>query len=127
LKVEQLLPLLTVRDIEKSIAFYRDCLGFTLTGKWETDGKLSWCSMKLGNASIMLQKAEEDPPEAQPPDGRKAVTFYFLCTNAAPIGDALKAKGLQFSEAFVAFCGTKQIFLTDPDGHELCFEHPTDG
>jgi|GEM_PF-3456425 len=43
--VQQLKPLLAVSDIQRSVEFYRDWLGFNLTGEAENDGKMFWCSM----------------------------------------------------------------------------------
>jgi uncharacterized glyoxalase superfamily protein PhnB len=45
---------LTVRDLEKSFAWYRDVMGFTLDQKHEREGKLVAVSLKAGDVAILL-------------------------------------------------------------------------
>jgi catechol 2,3-dioxygenase-like lactoylglutathione lyase family enzyme len=54
--VRQLKPLLAVSDIQRSVEFYKDRLGFTLTGEAENEGKMLWCRMERGGSAIMLQQ-----------------------------------------------------------------------
>ncbi len=44
-----------VEDMQRSIRFYVDGLGFEITHRWEPDGQLRWCSMRLGDTVLMLQ------------------------------------------------------------------------
>lgn len=118
--IHDLVPLLFVEDIARSVGFYRDQLGFTMTEKWEPGGKLGWCRLARGGATLMLQQAcEEDSPAA----GRgRGVGFFFLCDDADAIHIELCASGLLLDPPTVAFYGMKQLFLKDPDGYELCFQ-----
>lgn len=43
--IQQLWPLLIVRDLEQSIAFYRDKLSFELVGEAKHEGKIYWCRL----------------------------------------------------------------------------------
>src|SRR5262245_23270417 len=123
--VRELVPLLFVQDIERSVAFYRDNLGFEIRGKWEPDGKLSWCRLQRDHSALMLQQATE---EDEPAEGRgRGVGFCFICDDAAAVHAELCGRGLQLNAPEVAFYGMKQLFLKDPDGYELCFESPTEG
>jgi catechol 2,3-dioxygenase-like lactoylglutathione lyase family enzyme len=45
---------LTVRDLERSFAWYRDTLGFTLDRKHERHGSLIAISLKAGTARVLL-------------------------------------------------------------------------
>ncbi len=47
-------PGLTVNDAEKSIAWYRDVLGFTVGQRWENDGKLMGAEMRAGDVTFNL-------------------------------------------------------------------------
>ena len=123
--VRELAPLLFVQDIERSVAFYRDNLGFEVHGKWEPDGKLAWCRLQRDGSALMLQQASE---EDGPAEGRgRGVGFFFVCDDAGAIHTELSERGLHLNPPQVAFYGMKQIFVTDPDGYELCFESPTEG
>jgi hypothetical protein len=41
-------PSLTVNDIDKSLSWYRDVLGFTVKDRWEDEGKLLGVEMASG-------------------------------------------------------------------------------
>ncbi|HEX3581280.1 MAG TPA: VOC family protein, partial [Thermoanaerobaculia bacterium] len=45
---------LTVRDLEKSLAWYRDVMGFSVDRKHERDGKLVAISLKAGDVDILI-------------------------------------------------------------------------
>ena len=53
-------------------------------------------------------------------------SFFFICDDADAIHAELSGRGLHPAPPQVAFYGMKQVFLKDPDGHELCFESPTE-
>src|SRR5438034_7630601 len=46
----------TVNDLPKSIAWYRDVLGFTLGERWEEAGRLRGIQLKAGGCDIMLNQ-----------------------------------------------------------------------
>src|SRR5688500_11171949 len=47
-------PILTVNDLEASVAFYRDTLGFTVGERWEDNGQLMGVELVAGQVSFML-------------------------------------------------------------------------
>jgi uncharacterized glyoxalase superfamily protein PhnB len=122
--VRELVPLLFVEDITRSVAFYRDRLGFEMTGAWEPEGRLAWCRLQRGGSWLMLQQAcdEDGPAEVR----RRGVGFYFTCDDADALFAEFTARGLTLAPPTVAFYGMKQLFLKDPDGYELCFQNPTE-
>ena len=124
-RVRQTVPLLLVSDLEKSREFYCDGLGFQLTSRWEQHGKLAWCWLELGTAPLMLQQFEE-PEDPAPSTWGKGLTLYFLCDDAGAIYRELQSRGVEVTAPAVSFYGMKQIFLSDPDGYQLCFENPVD-
>jgi len=120
--VHELVPLLYVEDIQRSLAFYRDKLGFAMSQSWEPDGELAWCRLERGGAALMLQQAceEDGPPQAR---GR-GTAFYFHCEDADAEHARLSAAGLALAPPSTAFYGMRQLLLQDPDGYQLCFQHP---
>lgn len=122
--VWQVWPLLTVQDIDRSVEFYRDQLGFSVVGNAETDGKLFWCRLERGGSCIMLQQAEE---EDGPAEGRgRGISLYVVCDDTDAVHAELANRGLQLSPPSVAYYGMKQLFVPEPDGYSICFESPTD-
>jgi uncharacterized glyoxalase superfamily protein PhnB len=120
--VQELWPLLVVADLDRSITFYRDQLGFSVVSEAKSEGQTFWCRLKRGGASIMLQQAEaEDGPAA----GRgRGVSFYFVCDDVDPVYAELLVRGLKLDLPEVAYYGMKQVHVLDPDGYSLCFESP---
>lgn len=114
-----------MQDIDRSIAFYRDRLGFSVVGVAKTVERVFWCHLKRGGASIMLQQAE---PADGPAAGRgRGVGFYFVCDDADALYAEWTGRGLMLAPPTVADYGMKQLFVPEPDGYSICFESPTDG
>lgn len=120
--IQELVPLLFVDDVTRSVAFYRDLLGFELTQKWEPEGTLSWCRLERERAALMLQRACPDE-DGTAEERCRGVGFFFLCEDAQDMYDELVAKGLDLEPPQVAFYGMNQLFLKDPDGYDLCFQN----
>src|SRR5215813_12882128 len=54
--VKQAVPFFGVSNIEESVRYYVDGLGFEMTKQWIDDGKLRWYWLERGGAAIMLQE-----------------------------------------------------------------------
>ena len=121
--VKQAVPFFGVTNIEASIRYYVDGLGFTMTNKWIDEGKLRWCWLQLGGAALMLQEFRKDrlPVEKL----GVGVSICFMCSDALAIYRDLTARGIQAKKPFVG----NAMWVTsvsDPDGYALFFESPTD-
>ena len=120
--VQAAYPLLYAGNIERSLAFYRDQLGFTLAERWAPDGELRWCSLILDDARIMLQRAEPGDL-ASLEGGHGDIALYFLCEDVDRIHERLRERGLDAPAPTNAFYGMRQLTIEDPDGRRICFEH----
>lgn len=120
--VRELVPLLFVEDIDDSIAFYTDKLGFEIRMNWEPEEKIMWCQLERGSAALMLQPACSDEDGSRE-ERIKGVGFFFLCNDAQVMFEEFSANGLKLEPPRVAFYGMNQLFLKDPDGYELCFQN----
>jgi len=118
MSVRQVVPFLCVSNIERSVGYYVDGLGFTIKHKWVVDGKLRWCWLALGGAALMLQ---EIPNRAV----GEGMSLYFICDDAVAIYRKLRSRGIEASEPQVG----NHMWVTslaDPDGYRLFFESLTD-
>jgi catechol 2,3-dioxygenase-like lactoylglutathione lyase family enzyme len=125
--VEQAVPFFGVTDIEASLRFYVDGLGFTLTRQWAPGGRIRWCWLELGAAAVMLQEYWKDGRPGGSPAGPlgQGVSICFMCRDAIAIYHEAIARGLAASTPFVG----NHLWVTslvDPDGYRLDFESPTD-
>jgi len=128
--VEQAVPFFMVTDIEASLRFYVDGLGFTMTNAWRPDnanGRVHWCWLKVGDAALMLQEYWKDGRPGGAPDGPlgQGVSVCFMCTNAIAIYNDLKSRGVDATRPFVGN-GLWVTSVRDPDGYAIYFESPTD-
>jgi lactoylglutathione lyase len=127
LNVKQAVPFFCVDDIEASVRYYVDGLGFEMTKKWAPEGKLRWCWLEIGDAALMLQEFWKEGHHAGRPEGKlgQGVSIYFQCEDALTIYRDLKARGIDAKKPFVG----NAMWVTsvsDPDGYDLYFESPTD-
>lgn len=122
--VRALWPLLTVRDLQRSMAFYTQTLGFEVAGKAEGAEGVFWCRIRRGGACLMLQQQET---AASPLSGpAPSVEFYFVCDDVDEIFEELCGKELVLEPPSEAYYGMKQLFVPDPDGYAVVFESPTE-
>ena len=125
--VQQAVPFFWVRDIDESLRFYIDGLGFTKTIEWVDDGKLRWCWLELGGAAVMLQEFWQSGHHRNVTTDKlgAGVSINFICKDALVLYKDFKARGIDARKPFV---GNKMCVThtTDPDGYNLYFESPTD-
>jgi lactoylglutathione lyase len=121
--VQQAVPFFMVNDIQASLRFYADGLGFTKTMEWVPDGKLEWCWLELGGAAMMLQELRK----SHTPTDKfgVGVSICFICKDAVALYHEFKTRGVAVKRPFV---GNRMwvTSVTDPDGYRLEFESPTD-
>ena len=125
--VKQAVPFFGVTDIQASLRFYVEGLGFTMTKEWRPEGRLRWCWLELGDASLMLQEFWRDGRPSGPPAGPlgQGVTICFTCADALAIYRDLTARGIAASRPFVGN-GLWVTTVRDPDSYRLDFDSPTD-
>jgi catechol 2,3-dioxygenase-like lactoylglutathione lyase family enzyme len=125
--VRQAVPFFSVSNMQASVHFYVDGLGFEMTKQWKVEGKLSWCWLQIGEAALMLQEFPKEGHDAWIPQGKvgEGVTICFLCEDALAIYHAANACGLRATRPFVGN-GMWVTPLSDPDGYRLDFESVTD-
>ena len=125
--VQQSVPFFAVSDIEASLHFYVDGLGFEMTQKWIDDGKLRWCWLQHGGAALMLQEFRTEGHDSWVPECKvgEGVSINFICRDALAIYHEVTARGIKTDRPFV---GNHMwvVGLSDPNGYRLFFESDTD-
>ena len=121
--VQQAVPFLWVADLEASLRFYLNGLGFSKKKQWIEDGKLRWCWLELGAGALMLQ--EYQPGKIPPHKRGEGVTICFQCNDALAVYHDCVARGLHPEPPFVGNAMWVTI-LNDPDGYTINFESRSD-
>jgi len=125
-RLDPAVPLLQVFDMQTSLKFYCDVLGFQIVDKTDQDW---WAMIKLGDATLMLNTAyEEDrrPASADPRRvrGHRDVSLYFEYLDLDGLHAHLVSKGCDVHSPANTSYGLLQLSVRDPDGYELCFTAP---
>lgn len=132
----------TVENIKKSIKFYRDKLGFELSGCWPDAKKPVWANLVLNGQSVMLgQVASPKDTKKQFADDKKAAEYWsgsvrdfqrskhgvgvrvFLSVDDVDrfVKDAKKERVKTDLPPKTEFYGMRRSVITDPDGYALVF------
>ena len=115
-------PVLHVKDVDASIRFYLDGLGFTSEWRYETDGKAHVAQVEGLGCILILA-------DTWPEKAGKGLIFISLnadSTEAQVAGlDALRAeleaKGVTVKDGS---WGYRLLVVDDPDGNQLFFNYP---
>jgi lactoylglutathione lyase len=129
--VKQAVPFFGVTNMESSLRFYVDGLGFRMKNYWipdrdedHADGRIRWCWLELGEAAIMLQ---EFLPEWRPKEARgTGVNVCFQCEDALALYREFKSRGIQTLKRPSVGNRLWVVPVTDPDGYRMEFSSPTD-
>src|SRR5215475_5304476 len=109
---------LTVNDLEKSLAWYRDVLGFAVTREFERDGRLFAVSLRAGVVPFLI--TQDDGSKGL--DRVKGEGFSLRLTTAQNIDELAKriqANGGTLDSPPADAWGARVFRLRDPDGFRL--------
>jgi uncharacterized glyoxalase superfamily protein PhnB len=110
---------MTVNDLQKSLAWYRDVVGFTVGQKHEREGKLRAVSLEAGAVRILI--GQDDGAKGK--DRVKGQGLSLMITTAQNVDQIAKrikeAGGALESEPTDMPWGARIFRLRDPDGFML--------
>ena len=115
---------LTVKDLDKSLAWYSDVLGFTIDRKIERDGKVRGVALTAGNFRLSINQDDG----AKGWNRIKGEGFSLNITtdqNVDKIANRIKEHGgtLESEPADMPW-GSRLFRLKDPDGFKLAISSP---
>lgn len=106
---------LTVGDIDKTIEFYTDILGFEVVTFGDNRKALTFGNQKLN----LHQKGKEFEPKAKHPTSGSADLCFIAETNIEKIVEELKLKNVEIIDGIVertrALGKIKSVYFRDPD------------
>lgn len=117
-------PNLLVRDVARSLSFYRDVLGFTIKESVPAAEPYVFVMLERDGTLVFLndiKAAHEDyPPAASLPQGGTAALF-FIITEVDAYHGLVAPKATVIMPLKTQFYGMREFAVTDPDGHILTF------
>ncbi len=93
MRLESLIPVLDVKDVDASIQFYCDAIGFTLYDKVEWGGKTEWALLRTGKIQLMLCAIRDDL--ADEPTRSNGSMFFFYPDNIEAMYVSLGTNGYE--------------------------------
>ena len=110
---------LTVKDLQKSLAWYRDVVGFSIDRKMEREGKLRAVVLKAGDVQLSINQDDG----AKGWDRIKGEGFSLRITTDQSVDEIAKRikerGGTLDSEPADMPWGARIFRLRDPDGFKL--------
>ena len=121
--------ILAVADVERSLAFYRDLIGFDVEATYDDP---PYATLALAGTRLSLAEqghpAEDRPGVAMsaPEDRNKAnVVLVVEVDDARAVHAELEGKGARFlAEPYEPPWGGCRFFCVDPDGYLVEIEQP---
>lgn len=120
LRLREIMPAITATDLQASVAWYRDILGFTVAEEYkDKEGRVMGVQLKAGAVQLML--GQDDFAKGR--DRQKGAALRFFCTTAQDVDQlaaAIKERGGKLAhEPTDQPWGTRDFGVVDPDGFNI--------
>ena len=119
LRLRSAMPSLTVDDLAKSLAFYRDGLGFVISDTWKKDGEVLGYMLKAGECELGI--GQDDWAKGR--DRVKGVgyrLYYETTQDVDVIAARVKKAGYKLAEDVQDHeWGSRSFAVVDPDGFKV--------
>ena len=122
MSIASCIPVIPSHDLEKSLRFWVEGLGFSPSSEMRKDGKLLFCMLQKEDIWLMLNQragAESRPTNCE------GIRLYWAPMDIHATRERLKSLGYSVSELVRREYGQTEFSLTDDDGFSHCFGVPT--
>ena len=112
---------LTVNDLQRSLAWYRDVIGFVVTDEWRVEGVLQGVEMRAGSVDIFL--GQDDWKKGRNRIKGEGIRIYGRTVQDIDrLAALIKTKGGVLShEPQTQPWGERDFGIVDPDGFRITF------
>ena len=119
LRLRAVMPAITATDLQASLAWYRDVLGFTVAEEYKNEDTLMGVQLQAGSVQLML--GQDDFAKGR--DRQKGAGLRFFCTTPQDVDQlaaAIKERGGKLAhEPTDQPWGTRDFGVVDPDGFNI--------
>jgi uncharacterized glyoxalase superfamily protein PhnB len=119
LNLKAIMPAITATDLQASLAWYRDVLGFIVAEEYKQEDRLMGVQLQAGSVQIML--GQDDFAKGR--ERQKGAGLRFFCTTAQDVDQlaaAIKERGGKLAhEPTDQPWGTRDFGIVDPDGFNI--------
>lgn len=114
--VTSFIPLIKVEDVDKSVEFYVNYLGFTIINDMVEDDQRVWAHVRNGHADLQLMKSS--PDEIQECQN---IVLYMRVETIKPLHKVLTEKGYNPTTPVEMPYGVDEFHVHDPDGYKIAY------
>jgi uncharacterized glyoxalase superfamily protein PhnB len=125
-RARAVIPSFSVRDLQKSITWYRDIAAFMVQETWERDGKVVGATLKAGDVALWL--SQDDGAKGWDRAKGEGVSFQFTTAmDVDKFAADMQGRGavLESDPADMPW-GARVFRVRDPDGFKLAFSKDRD-
>lgn len=126
MKFADVTPNLVVSDIDRSLAFYRDVLGFSVVTTVPEQPPLAFVWMQRDTVNVFLNSESSTGMTASPGSNILFITLEpgDIATGIDALFAAVKDRAPVEMPVTDQFYGMREFTITDPDGYVVTFAQP---
>jgi uncharacterized glyoxalase superfamily protein PhnB len=124
IKLHSLSPNVIVDDVNKTVDYYVNNLGFNFITSVPQEGSYNWAMVMRDQVTVMfqsLQSLQEDLPELKIKQKGSIGTFFIEVDNIEGLYQSMKDKVTILGKIRVTFYGKKEFTIQDLNGYFLTF------
>ena len=124
MKTKKTDPNLMVEDVNQTVDFYKNMLGFDVLATVPETGQFNWAMLKQGNVEMQFQtraSLSEEIPAFKDRAIGGALTLYIDVEDVTALHNALKDKVAIVQAMHTTFYGTQEFAIEDCNGFVLSF------
>ncbi|HEY3676663.1 MAG TPA: VOC family protein [Candidatus Tumulicola sp.] len=117
-RISSVIAQLRTNDLERTIRFYTEFLGFDLDFRHED----FYAGVSAGNSIVHLKLDDSDDPSIDYVKQGGHFHLYIETPDAAAVAEALEKKGIELTDkVHETAWGTKEFVVEDDQGHTIYF------
>lgn len=119
---QSLSPNIGVKDVDKTVRFYTEMLGFNLITSVPGDGHLVWAMVGSGDVAFMFQEMgsiTEEYPKLKAGSNPPALTFYVKMKGMSALYEKIKDTEYLVKDMHTTPYGALEFALVDINGYIL--------
>ena len=126
LRLKMIAPSITVDDIQESLDWYTEILGFTLKQRWEHEGELQGAELIAGNGYLMI--GQDDWAKGRDRKKGEGLRLFFMTSqDVDDLAAAIEERGGTLeSQPQDTPWGGRAFSLVDPSGFKLTIHAATE-
>ncbi len=125
MKLRNLVPMLNISNIERSLGFYMQALNFEVVSDPVLAKEWRWATIRSGETQLMLSETNATLRLSKNVDPHQIANwptiFYFYPDNVDALHSHVVEQGFKPTAVTITHYGMKEFSIQDPDGHMLSF------